>query len=91
MHELAICHSLLRQGEEIARRERAQRVDLIRLRIGPLSGVVALQAWRALSPGAEAAIVGAVTEGRPQLELVTGLGGARILEELEDDPLPRTC
>ena len=41
MHELAICHSLLRQVEEIARRERAQRVDLIRLRIGPLSGVVA--------------------------------------------------
>ena len=51
----------------------------------------ALQARRSLSPGAEAAIVGAVTDGRPQLVPVTGLGGARILEELEDDPLPRIC
>ena len=40
MHELAVCQSLLRQVEEIARREQAQRVELIRLRIGPLSGVV---------------------------------------------------
>ena len=51
----------------------------------------ALQAWCSLSSGAEAAIVGALRDGRPQLELVTGLGGARILEELEDDPLPRIC
>ena len=40
MHELAVCQSLLRQVEEIARRDNARRVELIRLRIGPLSGVV---------------------------------------------------
>jgi hydrogenase nickel incorporation protein HypA/HybF len=40
MHELAVCQGLLSQVDEIALRENAQRVDLIRLRIGPLSGVV---------------------------------------------------
>lgn len=40
MHELAICQGLLTQVEEIAQRENAARVELIRLRIGPLSGVV---------------------------------------------------
>jgi hydrogenase nickel incorporation protein HypA/HybF len=39
MHELSVCQSLLRQVAEIARREGAERVELIRLRIGPLSGV----------------------------------------------------
>jgi hydrogenase nickel incorporation protein HypA/HybF len=39
MHELSICQSLLQQVEEIAVRERAARVELIRLRIGPLAGV----------------------------------------------------
>ena len=40
MHELAVCQGLLSQVEDIAARENAARVDLIRLRIGPLSGVV---------------------------------------------------
>lgn len=40
MHELSICQSLLRQVEDIARREGGQRVDLIRLQVGPLSGLV---------------------------------------------------
>jgi len=40
MHELAVCQGLLHQVEDIARRERAVSVDLIRLRVGPLSGVV---------------------------------------------------
>ncbi len=39
MHELSVCQGLLSQVDEIARREHAQHVDLIRLRIGPLSGV----------------------------------------------------
>jgi hydrogenase nickel incorporation protein HypA/HybF len=39
MHELAVCQGLLSQVEEIAEREDAQSVELIRLRIGPLSGV----------------------------------------------------
>jgi hydrogenase expression/formation protein HypE len=51
----------------------------------------ALAAWRALPQGAEAAIIGEIGEGRARVELQTELGGARILEELEDDPLPRIC
>lgn len=51
----------------------------------------ALAAWRALPQGVDAALIGEVMTGRPQVELRTPLGGARILEELEDDPLPRIC
>jgi len=40
MHELSVCQGLLGQVEQIAEREQAQSVDLIRLQIGPLSGVV---------------------------------------------------
>jgi len=39
MHELAVCQGLMSQVEQIADRERAERVTLIRLSIGPLSGV----------------------------------------------------
>ncbi len=51
----------------------------------------ALAAWRALPGGADAALIGQVdAEGRP-VEIETALGGRRMLEELEDDPLPRIC
>ena len=39
----------------------------------------------------DAAIIGRIEAGRPQVLLETELGGERILEELEDDPLPRIC
>jgi len=39
MHELAVCQAMLRQVEAIAAREQAQRVLVIVVRIGPLSGV----------------------------------------------------
>jgi hydrogenase nickel incorporation protein HypA/HybF len=39
MHELAVCQGLMGQVEQIARRERAERVTRILLGIGPLSGV----------------------------------------------------
>ncbi|MGR9116917.1 MAG: hydrogenase expression/formation protein HypE [Gammaproteobacteria bacterium] len=39
----------------------------------------------------EAAIIGQIESGRAQVLLETELGGERILEELEDDPLPRIC
>jgi hydrogenase expression/formation protein HypE len=39
----------------------------------------------------DAAIIGRIETGRAQVLLVTELGGERILEELEDDPLPRIC
>lgn len=39
MHEFSLCISLMRQVERVAREHRAERVDRIRLRLGPLSGV----------------------------------------------------
>lgn len=51
----------------------------------------ALAAWRRLPEGQEAAIVGALRAGRPSVALRTPLGGERLLQELEDDPLPRIC
>ncbi len=39
----------------------------------------------------DASIIGTVDKGRSQVILETELGGERILEELEDDPLPRIC
>lgn len=41
MHELAVCQGLMTQVEQVAARERAQRVVSITLQIGPLSGVEA--------------------------------------------------
>jgi len=40
MHELAICQALLTQVGDIARRNNAERVTSIVVRVGPLSGVV---------------------------------------------------
>jgi len=40
MHELSICQSLVDQLIEIGTREAADRIHCVRLRIGPLSGVV---------------------------------------------------
>jgi hydrogenase expression/formation protein HypE len=51
----------------------------------------ALACWQALPQGREAAIIGHLKQGRAQVVLETELGGRRILEELEDDPLPRLC
>jgi hydrogenase expression/formation protein HypE len=50
-----------------------------------------LSIWSSLPEGAQAACVGEVVEGRERVVLVTELGGERILEELEEDPLPRIC
>ncbi|MEJ2691531.1 MAG: hydrogenase expression/formation protein HypE [Candidatus Thiodiazotropha sp.] len=51
----------------------------------------ALERWRALPEGESAALIGRVAEGEPFVVIETELGGSRILEELEDDPLPRIC
>lgn len=51
----------------------------------------ALDAWRAEPGGEEAAIIGEVSTGAAQVSVRTALGGERLLEELEDDPLPRIC
>lgn len=51
------------------------------------SAVTALQALGY----ADAAIIGRIVSGKAQVILETRLGGERILQELEDDPLPRIC
>jgi hydrogenase expression/formation protein HypE len=51
----------------------------------------ALARWQVLPQGKDAAIIGSIKEGRPHVVLETELGGERMLEELQDDPLPRIC
>ncbi len=55
------------------------------------SADAALAAWRKLPQGKDAAIIGVVENSKPHVVLETELGGERVLEELEDDPLPRIC
>lgn len=59
--------------------------------VAPEEADAALAAWRDLPGGEDAALIGEVeAEGRPVV-IETELGGRRMLEELEDDPLPRIC
>lgn len=51
----------------------------------------ALSRWRALPQGSGAQIIGRFESGSSRVILQTSLGGERILDELEDDPLPRIC
>ncbi|MCG7915752.1 MAG: hydrogenase expression/formation protein HypE [Candidatus Thiodiazotropha weberae] len=51
----------------------------------------ALQRWQALPGGELARIIGETESNDPFVVLHTELGGSRILDELEDDPLPRIC
>jgi hydrogenase expression/formation protein HypE len=51
----------------------------------------ALAAWKKLPQGKDAAIIGVVENSKSHVVLQTELGGERVLEELEDDPLPRIC
>lgn len=51
----------------------------------------ALERWRALPAGADSHIIGKMDHLLSQVVLETELGGERVLEELEDDPLPRIC
>jgi hydrogenase expression/formation protein HypE len=50
-----------------------------------------LAALRALPCAREAAIIGHVRDMPSRVVLRTELGGERVIEELEDDPLPRIC
>ena len=55
------------------------------------TAVAILDAWRELPEGREAACIGRVETGSRAVIMTTEIGGERILEELEDDPLPRIC
>jgi hydrogenase expression/formation protein HypE len=50
-----------------------------------------LQRWRALPQGNHAAVIGRLQSAHRHVLMQTAIGGERILEELEDDPLPRIC
>ncbi len=50
-----------------------------------------LARWRMLSEGEYASCIGTICAGRQRVVLMTELGGERVLDELEDDPLPRIC
>lgn len=64
MHELSVCQALIRQLEAVSAANGGGRVELVRLRIGPLSGVEAtllrqafpLAAAGTVAEGAELAI-----------------------------------
>jgi len=51
----------------------------------------ALEKWRQLPEGRDAARIGRIAAASNRVVLQTSLGGERFLEELEDDPLPRIC
>ena len=57
--------------------------------VAPSAASAALDALRVVAP--DSAVIGAVEEGTPQVVLDTHFGGQRVLDELEDDPLPRIC
>ncbi len=64
--------------------------------VAPAVAAAALAVWRALPCGGAAAVIGrvaagSVTAGSSPVVLRTALGGERLLDELEDDPLPRIC
>lgn len=50
-----------------------------------------LHAWQQLDEGKGASIIGVVDKNLQQVVMQTELGGERLLDELEDDPLPRIC
>ena len=66
---------------------------IARLHIGYLQDdqPQALAAVRALPSGRDAAIIGRIQPQPQRVILRTPLGGERVIEELEDDPLPRIC
>jgi hydrogenase expression/formation protein HypE len=51
----------------------------------------ALASWQSIPQGEDAAIIGHISSEEQHVVLETRLGGERLLEELEDDPLPRIC
>lgn len=59
--------------------------------VDPAIEATVLAAWRRALGGEMAAAIGDVVDSPSRVIMVTELGGERILEELEDDPLPRIC
>lgn len=50
-----------------------------------------LHRWRAIDSSQQAAIIGRFDDALNHVVIRTAIGGERVLDELEDDPLPRIC
>ncbi len=59
--------------------------------VEPSEAPALLETWRSLEQGQHAAIIGNIDSEIRYVLMQTEIGGERILEELEDDPLPRIC
>lgn len=61
--------------------------------VSPEIAEAALALWQSIPSGELAALIGTMTKpaGSARVILRTPLGGERIIDELEDDPLPRIC
>lgn len=59
--------------------------------VDPLHAENLLAQWQQLPEGKLASIIGYVNTSDQRVVVETELGGERILDELEDDPLPRIC
>jgi len=57
--------------------------------VAPETADAALMALRTVAP--RAALIGEILDEPSQVILETEFGGQRLLDELEDDPLPRIC
>ena len=59
--------------------------------VAPSDAQALLETWRELEEGKDAVIIGHIDANILYVLMETEIGGERILEELEDDPLPRIC
>jgi hydrogenase expression/formation protein HypE len=59
--------------------------------VDPDEAQALLETWQNLEEGKGAAIIGHIDSSIGYVLMETTIGGERILEELEDDPLPRIC
>ena len=59
--------------------------------VAPEQADRALAMLAGASGGRDAALIGRVQEQPVRVVLETSIGGERVIEELEDDPLPRIC
>lgn len=59
--------------------------------VAPESEQEILGLWRNLPGGEQATAIGTICKGHGRVIVETAVGGERLLDELEDDPLPRIC